>query len=317
MDKKDNKMIIDVHVHLLKRREAYPGVFLNQLYRIWEDKFGKEGLEERKASLDGRVEPLINDMDEAGVDKSVVSSVDLGIMCGEEPEVSIWENNEYVAESQRRYPDRIIGFVGVDPLRKDAIELLEKGVTEWGLRGVKVFPTMYKVTDEKIQPFMEKVNELELPVLFHQGMDPIPFLMQYGNPVDLNALTLRYPNMKMIAAHVARGFDDLLTEIITYSGGRMVTDISQYQHLFLNTRWHFIMKMRYIIDRIPGSVLMGSDWPFVKAPPLPTHKEWFDIIRNLKIPEPVLQLGIGIKDFSQEEKDLILGENAKRFLGIG
>jgi len=310
-------MIIDVHVHLLKTHEAIPRVFLENLYRIWEDEFGKEGLEERKASLDGRVEPLINDMDEAGVDKSVVSSVDLGIMCGEEPEVSIWENNEYVAESQRRYPDRIIGFVGVDPLRKDAIELLEKGVTEWGLRGVKVFPTMYKVTDEKIQPFMEKVNELELPVLFHQGMDPIPFLMQYGNPVDLNALTLRYPNMKMIAAHVARGFDDLLTEIITYSGGRMVTDISQYQHLFLNTRWHFIMKMRYIIDRIPGSVLMGSDWPFVKAPPLPTHKEWFDIIRNLKIPEPVLQLGIGIKDFSQEEKDLILGENAKRFLGIG
>jgi len=61
---------------------------------------------------------------------------------------------------------------------------------------------------------------------------------------------------------------------------------------------------------------MASDWPFLKTPPLPTHKEWFDIIRNLKIPEPVMQLGIGIKDFSQEEKDLILGGNAERFLGL-
>jgi len=309
-------MIIDAHVHLLKRREAYPKVFLNQLYRIWEDKFGKEGLEGRKAQLDGRFELLINDMNEAGVDKSVVSSVDLGVMCQEEPEVTIWENNEYVAEAQRKYPDRIVGFVGVDPQRKDSVELLEKGITEWGLRGVKIFPTMYKVTDEKIQPFLEKVNELEVPVLFHQGMDPIPFLMQYGNPVDLNTLTLKYPNMKIIAAHVARGFDDLLIEIITYSGGRMTTDLSQYQHLYLNTRWHFIMKMRYLMDRIPGAVLMGSDWPFVKMPPLPTHKEWFDVIRNLKMPEPVLQSGLGIRDFSPLEKDLILGENARRFLGI-
>ena len=29
-----------------------------------------------------------------------------------------------------------------------------------------------------------------------------------------------------------------------------------------------------------------------------------------------MQLGIGVKDFTQEEKDLILGENARRFLSI-
>jgi hypothetical protein len=309
-------MIIDVHVHLLKSHEVIPRGFLENLYRIWEDKFGKEGMEERKALLDGRVEPLINDMDEAGVDKSIVCPADLGLMCKEEPKISIWENNEYIAESQRKYPNRIIGFVGVDPLRKDAVELLEKGITEWGLQGVGEFFPSVKITDERIQPFLEKVNELELPVLLHQGMDPIPYLIKYGNPIDLNALTLRYPKMKIIAAHVARGFDELLTEIMTYSAGQITTDISQFQHLFLNTHWHFIMKMRYIMDRIPSLVLMASDWPFVKAPPLPTHKEWFDIIRNLKMPEQVLQLGLGVKDFTQQEKDLILGENAKRFLGI-
>jgi hypothetical protein len=48
----------------------------------------------------------------------------------------------------------------------------------------------------------------------------------------------------------------------------------------------------------------------------PADKQWFDIIRNLRIPEQVLQLGSGIKDFTQQEKDLVLGENTKRFLGI-
>ena len=48
-----------------------------------------------------------------------------------------------------------------------------------------------------------------------------------------------------------------------------------------------------------------------------TGRQWFDIIRDLEMPEQVLQLSLGVKDFTQQGKDLILGENAKRFLGIG
>ena len=70
------------------------------------------------------------------------------------------------------------------------------------------------------------------------------------------------------------------------------------------------------MDKIPNSVLMGSDWPWIIRSPHPTYKQWFDVIRNLKIPEPVLQLGLGIKDFSQEEKDKLLGENARALLKI-
>ena len=68
------------------------------------------------------------------------------------------------------------------------------------------------------------------------------------------------------------------------------------------------------MDRIPSLILMGSDWPWAKNAPL-SHKAWFDAIRNLKIPEPVLRLGLGVKDFSQEEKDRILGENARTLFG--
>lgn len=316
MDKEDNKEIIDVHAHLFEAPEALPQVFRDALYRVWEEKFGKEGAEKRKSDLWATAEALIREMDEAGIDRSVISPLDFGLMCQQEPKISIWRTNEYIAECQKKYPDRFIGFVNVDPLRKDAAKFLEKAITEWGLQGVKTFPTSYRLTDERIQPYMAKINELELPVLLHLGVDPLPFLMKYGNPLDMDVLTLKYPKMRIIAAHVARGFDHLCVEIVSYRPGRIVVDISQYQHLYLNSHWHFLNQMRYLMDRIPGSVLMASDWPFIKTPPLPTHKEWFDIIRNLKIPEPVMQLGIGIKDFSQEEKDLILGGNARRFLGL-
>ena len=114
---------------------------------------------------DGTVEKLVSDMDDGGVDKAVISPVDFGLMCGQEPEISVWSLNEYIAESQKKYPNRLIGFVGVDALRDDAIELLEKGVTEWGLKGVKIFPSLYKVTDERIKSFWDRVNDLELPIV--------------------------------------------------------------------------------------------------------------------------------------------------------
>ncbi len=311
-------MIIDGHAHLWEKREALPDVFVNSLCRTWESREGKEGMERRLATLDhATVEDLINDMDEAGVDKAVVFPADFGVLCEEEPRINILRQNEYVAESQAKYPDRIIGFVGVEALRNNAIEILETGVNEWGLKGVKIFTTRYKATDERIQPFLERVNKLEVPALFHRGIGgPLPFLTQYGNPEDLDDLSLRYPKMKIIAAHVARGWDDLLTEMLTYRVGRIYTDLSAKQPLFHSSPWRFTMQMRYLMDRIPNSVLMGTDWPTLAVSPLPTYKEWFDIIRNLKIPDQVLQLGLGIKDFSQYEKDLILGENAKHLLGI-
>jgi len=312
-------MIIDIHTHIMESEAVFPRSWLDSVHDYRRKWLGEEAFEKIKDTFDrrGRVEMLIQDMDDVGIEKAVATPLDFSIICGEEPEISVWRGNEYVAEAQSRYPNRIIGFVAVDPLRKDAVELLEKGIVEWGLKGVKIFPAKFRVTDEEVQPFMRRVTELGVPALFHQGGDPGLYPIQYGNPADLDVLALRYPGMKMIAAHCARGYEDLLVTIIAFKPGRIYTDISAVQNEYLESPWRFTMRMRYFMDRIPDAVLMGSDWPFVKTPPAsPTHKEWFDAIRKLKIPEKILELGLGIKQFSQKEKDKILGENARTFLGI-
>jgi len=310
-------MVIDVHTHIFESLAAFPKVWVDELYQSKVASLGKEVADRFLAGYDGRVEALIKDMDEAGVDKSVVLPLDFAIMCRQEPEISVWRANEYAAEAQSKYPDRIIAFVGVDPLRRDAVELLETAVTKWGLKGVKIYPTTFRVTDDVVQPFMKKVNELEIPALFHQGSDPLPYVIKYGNPVDLDTLTLLYPKMKIIAAHYAPGYENILTGILRYKQGRIYADLALMQgYEWRLSPWHFTMQMRYWMDKFPRSILMGSDWPFMRRPPVPSHKEWFDIIRNLKIPKQVLELGLGIKDFTQEEKDMILGENARSLLKI-
>lgn len=322
------KMVIDAHCHLFQSLDAFPAGLIEGMRKAKTESFRgmyKSENMARKAADDwlaglsgsGTIEECIKTMDATDVDVSVVSIWDAGVMCNQEPKISIWEQNKYVAEAQKRHPDRIIGLVGVDPLRKEAIEIVEKGVTELGLKkGVKVYSSSCRPTDERIQPFLAKLNELELPALFHAGSDPLPLLIQYGDPRDLDALTLKYPKMKIQAGHCARGFEHLLTEIICFREGMIYQDLSGLQDYYQKSPWHFLLYLRYVMDRVPRSVMMGTDWPWTRIPPRLSAKEWFDLIRNMKIPKPVLDLGLGMRDFTQEEKDMILGENARRFYGI-
>jgi len=309
-------MIIDAHAHLFESLDVYHKQWLDGVKSHFRSKLDRKEYEIWEASMDGRVETLIKDMDEAGVDKAIALPSGCALAYGEEmPRISIWRSVEYVAESQKKYPDRIIGFARIDPLRKDSINLLEKAVKEWGLKGVKMVPPL-PLTDETAQPLMSKINEFELIFICHTGVNPPPYPSHFGDPRTLETLAVRFPKIKFVAAHYAKGFEDFLTALLFQRQGRMYADLSMWQEECALSRWWFTLKMRNLMDRIPRSLLMGSDWPFVrKSHPL-SYKEWFDSIRNLKIPDTLIQCGWGMKDFSREEKDMILGKNARSLLGI-
>jgi len=262
-----------------------------------------EEFERWQTDFDCTVEALIKDMDEAGIDKSIV--------------VSDSEEPEYAAEAQKKYPDRVIGYVRIVLLKSinENLKLLDTAITEWGLKGVKISPHC-PLTDESCRKVMDKINELEVPILVHMGTNPGP--VQEGFiPKYLPELVERYPEMRIQVAHVAKGYEGLLTDVISEKrAGRIVCDLAAWQDHCDESPWHFTIQMRYLMDRMPDRIVMGSDWPVATLGIGLSQKEWFDAVRNLKIPDQVLQLGFGISDFSQEEKDNILGENARRFLRI-
>jgi len=319
-------LIIDCHVHIFESVNVYSKEEWNRRCQWRRESLGDKEFEKWEAEYSGSVEALIRDMDEAGIDKSVVFAS--GPFKGEaNPKVSVWECNEYVADAQRRYPERIIGFVRLDLSRpiNDSLQLLETGVTKWGLKGVKIIPDR-PVGDESCRKVMDRINDLDIPLLLHMGggVTPLPFYYEHGNPEVLSALIIRYPRMRIVAAHCASGYDDLFTEIVSgRRNGKIYGDISAWQNDCAQSNWHFILKMRHFLDRIPDKIIMGSDWPGLNDPSVTwgpfgglSIKEWFDAVRNLKIPDRVLELGWGMRNFSNEEKNKILGENAKKWLGI-
>jgi len=103
-------MIIDAHAHLFESLEVYQKSWLDGVKAHNRRLRSKDEYERWEASLDGRVETLLKDMDDAGVDKAIALPSGCAIAYADElPKISIWRSNEYVAEAQRKYPNRIIG----------------------------------------------------------------------------------------------------------------------------------------------------------------------------------------------------------------
>jgi predicted TIM-barrel fold metal-dependent hydrolase len=304
-------MIIDAHAHIFEEK-MWPKRYLDEIREVKRQTLSEE--EFKRYSFEAKRETLIKEMDDAGVDISVCLPADLAFMAKQEPEISVWKANEYVAEAQQKYPNRIIGFVGVDPMRPDAVDLLEHGIKKWGLKGVKIFPGWFFPSEERVAPFIQKIEELDVPVLFHEGSDPLPYLVKYGDPQHIDEMLLKYRRLKVIAAHCARGYEDLLIEMTVWRPNRIWIDIAAMQYEYVSSLWHFLMRMRYMLDRTPNAIVIGTDWPFCKNRPNPSHKEWINLIKNLTLPKAFLDMGMS--QFTKEEKEKILGGNAKKLLNL-
>jgi hypothetical protein len=304
-------MIIDVHVHMFEtkmmNRKMMTSLYEHKRSILSPDDF-------KNFKYDGTLKTLIKDMDEAGIDISVCLPIDLAFMTGEEAEVPVWQFNEYVAEAQAKYPERIIGFFGCDPMRPGSVEMLEKGIKELKLKGVKIFPGWFYPSDERVSKFMQKIEELGVPLLIHSGADPHPFSIKFGDPRYLDDVLLRFPKLKMVSAHIAHGFEELFIKMALYRPGRIWTDLAAWQYEHVYSQWHFLTQLRHTLDLIPNAVLFGSDWPLLKSSPFVSQKGWVEFFKNLKLSQPCLEMGM--KQFTAEEKRKLLGENARVLLNL-
>jgi len=158
-------MIIDAHYHLIVE-DWYPEKWWNLVTQRYIGRLKAMGMKAttedvRKNILSGFWDPagenLIKEMDAAGIDKTVILPQDFGLPLGE-PKISIEDQNRAFSEVQKRHPDRIIAFAGVDPRRPGAVELIDKAINEWGLKGVKLHPgTGYHPDGKEARDVLEPV----------------------------------------------------------------------------------------------------------------------------------------------------------------
>ncbi len=266
---------------------------------------------------DSPTETLIQDMNEANINKTVLLSADTDVWFkrgGRNAFLPYNKYNDYVAGIVEEHPDRFIGFAGIDPRRgRLAIEELERCVKDLGFSGVKLWQLHgFYPDDPRFYPFYERVQELGVPILCHTGAGPTGTYLKYNRPVYVDTVAVDFPEIKIIMAHIGKPWIDEAIQV-TKANPNVYVDISAWEREYLEAPIHLIrtlakVKMRCGVEKI----LFGSDWPLFAS--RISLKEWVDAIKGMRTPQLLQQLGL--PDFTEEEKRMILGGNAAKVLGL-
>lgn len=304
-------MIVDIHYHLMNKGWDPEKLYFSAT-KLFKKAFGASSLEEMKKMLstlwDPSGEKAIQFMDKAGIDKSTLLATDWGFGLGE-PEVSIEEQNKICAQTAKRYPDRLIPFAGIDPRRKNAIELLKRCIEEWGMKGLKFHPDVGFFPDnESFYPFYEKVSEFKIPILSHTGPMFGCLKSKYTQPVYLDGILADFPEITIIAAHMGFCWWPEVA-VIGQAKPNLYGCLTGWQVDAQQDYAKFCHTLRTIMDKMgPERILFGTDGPFVS--PNFTTKDWINTIKALpeKSPEGII--------FTSEEVAGILGGNAQKLLDL-
>lgn len=252
-------------------------------------------------------EDLIGMMDKAGVDKAIVFPIPSALsFSGGKGTIrnNYYNTNDYIAEMQDKYPERIIGFAGIDPRYTGNQELgmsnltiieLERCIKKLKLKGIKIHPVQHWFYIDSLaeSEFMNTVTRLQkemnvkIPILSH-GMTEITC-----TPAQFGTLASKHPEVLIIIAH--GGWHN------TYSSP--MTVVKEYKNLFTDTACNLLdsSALRVVAKTVGvNKVIFGSDHFSRDHENL--YESYFHMIGRI-FPD-------------SEERELVLGGNIAEILGL-
>jgi predicted TIM-barrel fold metal-dependent hydrolase len=279
-------MIIDFHTHVFP-----PQIRKNRNKYVDSDPCFAILYSDKKATLD-TADELIDSMDRAGIDVSVITNI------GWTTHELCVETNDYILESIQRYPDQLVGFCSVQPLSlQAALDELER-CASGGIRGVgEIRPDIQLLdfNDEEIMgPFTYVLKQLNLILLTHSS-EPVGHIYPGKGAVTPEVLypfIAAHPELTIVCAHWGGGlpFYALMPEV-KKALANVYFDSAASPFLYSP-------QIYSQVAAIAGDdkILLGSDWPLLAQDRL--VKE----VQSTDLPD--------------DSKDRILGGNAARLLGL-
>lgn len=206
------------------------------------------------------VDKFVKELDNMGVEKAVIFNLD-----EETPSGILGLPNDYYADIVNQYPNKFIGFAGIDPLKgMNAVREIRRAY-ELGLRGVAVRPFMFKIAPNhaKMYPIYSTCVELDIPIWFHLSINYSTNSMEYERPIYLDVIAQDFPELKIIAGH---GGWPWVNEIVAvaWRNPNIYIDIASYLPKYLGmegTGWEPLI--HYGNSVLQDRILFGSTWLFM------------------------------------------------------
>ncbi len=203
------------------------------------------------------LDDIVRDMVRRGVGLAVVTGRDCETTYG------FPANNGSVLEFVRAYPERFIGFWGIDPHKgMAAVRETEHAVRELGMRGIAVDPYLAHIPahDARYYPLYSKCCELGIPVFITTAPPPqVPgAVMDYSDPRHVDIVARDFPELVVIMSH--GGYPFVNEAIFTcLRNANVYMDLSEYERAPMAEA--YIQAMNALIG---DKVVFASAHPFIE-----------------------------------------------------
>lgn len=173
----------------------------------------------------------------------------------------LWIDDAEVAAYAGEHPDRLVGFLALDPTQPGWRDELRSGHRELGLRGIKLMPMYagFDPGDAEFDPLWTYASDNGLPVLLHTGTTFVSQApIEYARPYLLDRVARRFPEQRMVLAHLGHPYE-----------GECIAVIRKHPHVYADVSalhyrpfqlWRALMLVHEY--GVWGKVLFGSDYPF-------------------------------------------------------
>jgi predicted TIM-barrel fold metal-dependent hydrolase len=176
----------------------------------------------------------------------------------------LWVDDAYVARYVAAHPEKLIGFLSVDPVVPGWEKELRVGHQELGLSGIKLMPMYggYRPDDARLDPLWQYATDHKLPVLLHTGTTFIAQApLECTLPRHLDVVATRFPEVKMILAHLGHPYE-----------GECIATIRKHPNLYADISalhyrpFQFFHSLMLVQEYgVWDKLLFGTDYPFTNV----------------------------------------------------
>jgi len=235
-------MVIDVHSHAFQ----YP------------DHFSQSFREQSRRARNADVDLTVRWSEYA----ATARQCDRTIVFGGKARLSgLWVPDRFVADYVNQQPDKLVGFLSVDPTQPGWQDELQEGHEDLKLKGIKLL-SMYagfRPSQPELDHLWQYATRHHLPVLLHTGTTFIQQApLECTLPRHLDDVAIRFPEVKIICAHLSHPYE-----------GECVATIRKHPNVYADCSalhyrpfqlYHSLMLVQEY--GVWDKVLFGSDYPF-------------------------------------------------------
>ncbi|MCS7466553.1 amidohydrolase family protein [Stieleria sp. ICT_E10.1] len=217
----------------------------------------------------------------------------------------LWVDDKYIADYVAQDPQRLTGYLSIDPTQAGWEDEMRHGHEQLGLRGVKLLPMYagFGVDDDRLEPLWKYAEEKQLPVLLHTGTTFVRQApLKYTLPRLIDPVATRHPEIRFVLAHLSHPYE-----------GECVATIRKHPNVFADISalhyrpWQLYNSLMLVQEYgVWNKLLFGSDYPFT------TVNESITGLRKLN----EMVAGTNLPQLNEQEIETLIFRDGFEILGI-